>query len=134
MYLKGEVGVEPHARPAVYLSGCDDIGSSGVTHAMATGRFVAAPNTKDAIPARAAVAVMRSLRTSEAISMGNVPGIPKGLLGYTFFACHVLGKRVALQSVFETALARPARLGEEGSLSESASWVKYLGRRQRGIH
>lgn len=34
---------------------------------MATGRFVTAPNTTLAIPARAAVAAMRSLRTSEAI-------------------------------------------------------------------
>lgn len=81
------------------------VGLAGVTHAMATGKFVRRPNVKDAIPAIAAVAVTRSRLTSRVI---NTTGdmIDQSFLSRTFFANCELWNSVALHLVSEIAFAR----------------------------
>lgn len=84
---------------------------------MATGRFVTAPKAKVAIPASAAVAVMRSLRTSEAISRA----LHQRWTYHTFFAQSILGDVIALQPVDQITFTRASSLAQKRCLEPSAN-------------
>ena len=69
-YLKCEIGVEPHSWSWSIVSTVPTHQTTRPlgTYARATGRLVKAPKTNVAMPARAAVAVIRSLRSSKCLN------------------------------------------------------------------
>lgn len=67
-YLVGKIGVEAHSRTEVHVSILYiHAVKSSMTYARATGRLVNSPKNKDEMPAMAAVAVIKSLRTSTVV-------------------------------------------------------------------
>jgi hypothetical protein len=71
---------------------------------------VTAPNVAVAMPAKAAVAVMRSRRTSGSLSDTPTIVVSRCVRNRTFFACRIFYELVASEPIFEIALARPASL------------------------
>lgn len=87
------------------------------TYAMATGKFATIPKVIVAMPAIAAVAVTRSLRTSESLLISCV--IVSWAWGnmLAFLAGDIFGNCIAVELVFESTFTCAASLRQQGRLA-----------------
>lgn len=84
---------------------------------MATGKFATIPKVIVAMPAIAAVAVTRSLRTSESLLISCV--IVSWAWGnmLAFLAGDIFGNCIAVELVFESTFTCAASLRQQGRLA-----------------